>query len=105
MKQRHWLIAYDICDPKRLRHVEKIVSRYGIRVQRSVFESDVDEALIERLRQRLAGIIAVAAPSSGDVSPGDRVVIFPLCERDWQKVERYGVVMAHPYISGSCVVL
>lgn len=33
-----YLISYDVSNPKRLRHVCKVLESYGTRVQRSVFE-------------------------------------------------------------------
>jgi CRISPR-associated protein Cas2 len=95
MNHHHWLIVYDICDPKRLRNIEKTISRYGIRVQKSVFESDVDEVLIGNLQRRIGQII------EGD----DFVTIFPLCEKDWQRVERYGITLPHQYITGPYEIL
>ena len=37
MARRRFLIAYDICDPKRLRQVCKTMEEYGERLQYSVF--------------------------------------------------------------------
>jgi CRISPR-associated protein Cas2 len=37
------LVAYDIADPKRLRLVAKACQDYGVRVEKSVFECDLDE--------------------------------------------------------------
>jgi len=37
------LVAYDICDPKRLNRVAKVCEDYGVRVQYSVFECRLDE--------------------------------------------------------------
>jgi len=36
------LVAYDICDPKRLAQVAKVCQDYGVRVQYSVFECFLD---------------------------------------------------------------
>lgn len=37
------LVAYDICDAKRLSRVAKVCEDYGVRVQYSVFECRLDE--------------------------------------------------------------
>lgn len=95
MKHSHWLICYDIHDPKRLREVEKIVSRYGVRVQKSVFEAEVKDFMIDNLERRLGQII------DGD----DFVAIIPLCEEDWQKAERYGLALSCRYVSGPYEIL
>jgi len=95
MKHSHWLVIYDICDPKRLRAVEKIVSRYGIRVQKSVFESDANESLILNLQHKLEGVIG----------KNDSVAIIPLCEEDWQKTEKYGIIASNNFINGTYEIL
>ena len=82
MKQNfHWIILYDIHDVKRLQKVAKIVSSYGWRVQKSVFESDADEKTISILKSRLLQTIDVET---------DFVLFFNVCEKDWQKQEKYG---------------
>ncbi len=42
-KQMLTLVAYDICDPKRLTRVAHVCEDYGVRVQYSVFECRLDE--------------------------------------------------------------
>jgi CRISPR-associated protein Cas2 len=45
--RRRWLVAYDICDEKRLRKVYDVVRSHGDRLQYSVFLCDLDP--IEKL--------------------------------------------------------
>lgn len=52
-----YLIAYDITDPRRLRHVAKACEAFGIRVEYSVFECDLDEPSFTRLWGRLNRLI------------------------------------------------
>ena len=47
------LIAYDISDPRRLRRVAKVLVRYGIRIEKSVFTCDLETAKIMKLQQEL----------------------------------------------------
>lgn len=53
-QRRTYLIAYDICDPRRLARVANELERTGYRLQFSVFTADLSEkerrALVERLR-------------------------------------------------------
>lgn len=35
-----YLVVYDICDSKRLRHISKMLEAIGVRVQNSTFELD-----------------------------------------------------------------
>ncbi len=37
------LIAYDICDPRRLKKVAETCENFGVRVQYSIFECRLDE--------------------------------------------------------------
>ena len=39
-----YLVCYDICDDKRLRRVAEICSDFGVRLQYSVFECDLDDS-------------------------------------------------------------
>lgn len=36
------LVCYDICSPKRLKKVAKVCERYGVRLQKSCFQADVE---------------------------------------------------------------
>ena len=38
-----YLVCYDICDEKRLRRVAEICSDFGVRLQYSVFECDLND--------------------------------------------------------------
>lgn len=52
-KQMLTLVAYDICDPKRLRRVAEVCEDFGVRVQYSVFECYLEEAEFEEFWFRL----------------------------------------------------
>jgi CRISPR-associated protein Cas2 len=82
MKHSHWLVLYDICDTKRLQTIGKIVSRYGDRIQKSVFEANTDDSVINTLQQRLLEV----------ADENDFIAIIPICEKDWQKSEKYGIM-------------
>ena len=51
------LVAYDICSPKRLRLVAKTCLDYGVRVEKSVFECDLDGSTFAAFWDRLNEII------------------------------------------------
>ena len=57
MARQRYLVGYDICEPKRLRSVHKVMCSYGDPLQYSVFVCDLDD--VERLEMQcdLAGII------------------------------------------------
>jgi CRISPR-associated protein Cas2 len=44
MARRRFLIAYDICEPQRLRRVCKTMEEYGERLQYSVFVCDLSRS-------------------------------------------------------------
>lgn len=74
-KQTYWLIIYDIRDSKRLYYTEKCIANYGWRIQYSVFISNADIEVINKMQLRLKKII----------KPEDSLLIFPICNKDWEK--------------------
>ena len=75
-----YLVCYDICDDKRLRRVFKVMRGYGDHLQYSVFECQLTNMDLVRLRSELSGIIHHAedqvlfvnlGPAEGR---GDRVI-------------------------------
>ena len=48
-----YLVSYDICDPKRLRRVAKVLEGFGTRLQYSVFECPLDGLRFEKLKTAL----------------------------------------------------
>ena len=95
MKHKHWLIIYDISNPRRLQRVAKVISQYGLRVQKSVFEADTNDGIIDILQKKLERIIKET----------DFIAIIPLCEQDWQKAEKYGAMVQSNYINGKYEIL
>lgn len=81
MQNKHYLIVYDIKDVKRLQKVSKCMESYAVRVQKSVFETYAPPSTIEDLKKRLNWIIEQET---------DFVLIFEICERDFQKRESFG---------------
>lgn len=92
----NWLILYDIRDARRLRQVAKIVSSYGRRVQKSVFESDAPEETIKIMKRRLNYVID---------ENEDFILVFNICEKDWQKREKYGINSEHEILNDSFFIL
>jgi CRISPR-associated protein Cas2 len=52
-ERRFFIISYDVADPRRLRHVAKIMEGYGHRIQYSVFESHLNDLCLEQLKSIL----------------------------------------------------
>lgn len=75
------IVAYDIADPKRLTRVARIVSDYGVRVQKSIFEVMVSDRVFAEMKTRIEKVI---------VPEEDGVKYFPLCEKCAGTVEIIG---------------
>lgn len=76
-----YLVAYDICDAKRLRKVAKTCEDFGFRRQYSVFLCRLTAVDLVRLRGRLYDIIDLAV---------DQVLFIPLCGRCAGGIESLG---------------
>lgn len=75
------IVAYDIAHPRRLVRVAKIISDYGIRVQKSIFEVTVDSRRFLEMRARI----------EEEIEPDeDGVKYFPLCEKCAGTLENIG---------------
>jgi len=48
-----YLVSYDIADPKRLRHVARILEGFGVRLQYSVFECPLDDLRLAQAKAAL----------------------------------------------------
>ena len=46
------IVAYDIADPRRLNRVAKVIKDYGTRVQKSIFEVNVDDKRFIEMKRR-----------------------------------------------------
>lgn len=66
------LITYDITEPKRLNNLRRFLKEFGLRTQKSVFECDIDEEAIRRIRSY--------CKTSLDLS-SDSVRIYRICSR------------------------
>ncbi len=78
------LVAYDIRDPKRLNKVAKTCEDFGIRVEYSVFECDLDERNFVKLWERLTDIIDPDA---------DCILAYKICNSCVSKITSIGAVV------------
>ena len=65
-----YAISYDIPDDRRRLRIAKILKDFGERVQFSVFEANIQQDQLQRLKQRLKEVVE---PDE------DRLRIYPLC--------------------------
>lgn len=71
MARRRFLIAYDICEPRRLRRVCKTMEEYGERLQYSVFICDLSRGELVRARARVEQEMNLGEDSVVIVDLGD----------------------------------
>lgn len=76
------LVAYDICNHKRLRLVARACIDYGVRVEKSVFECDLDDKVFERFWGELLKIINPAE---------DSIVAYKICRACIKDVRSAGI--------------
>lgn len=89
------LIAYDISDARRLQKVAKIMKDYGIRVQKSIFEADVNVYRFKEMRKRIQSVI---------MPEEDGVKYFPLCGRCSDTVITYGKDMPTEHLASYLII-
>ncbi len=76
-----YLIAYDIADERRLRQIAKLMEGYGVRVQKSIFESALSPTELKELKWRTLQLLDPVE---------DGVKFFKLCKRCEQKISVVG---------------
>jgi CRISPR-associated protein Cas2 len=76
-----YLVAYDICNPKRLRKVAQTCEDFGFRRQYSVFLCRLAAVDLVKLKSRLYDLINLQE---------DQVLFIPLCNRCVAQIEALG---------------
>ena len=71
------LITYDITEPKRLNDLRRFLKEFGLRTQKSVFECDIDDEALKRIRAYCRDNLDIAK---------DSVRIYKICNRCINKV-------------------
>lgn len=78
---RNILAVYDISNVRRLQKVANLVSSYGARVQKSVFELHLGKKDLIKLHAKVGAIIDKMV---------DSVRYYAICDPDWQKRDFLG---------------
>ena len=76
-----YFISYDVCEPKRLCKVAKVLENFGIRVQYFFFECEMDKTILNDLRDKLLSVLNLKM---------DSLRIYPLCEDCLKKTQSIG---------------
>lgn len=97
MARQRYLVAYDICDPVRLRRVHATMKGYGFALQYSVFICDLDFVEKISLRGNLGAIIHAGQ---------DRVALVHLGDPAQRGVACFEFMGVHPTLprSGPTIV-
>ena len=75
-------ITYDITEQKRLTKMHKFLKEFGINTQKSVFECDIDDEGLKRIRQYCKNNLDLST---------DAVRIYKICSGCMKKVSLSGV--------------
>ena len=67
-----YLVCYDITSPRRLRRVAKLLEKWGLRVQYSFFQCDLDQGRMNQVAKKLLEEIK---------EDEDRLYVYPICEK------------------------
>lgn len=76
-----YFVSYDISETKRLSKVAKRLENFGIRVQFSFFECEMDKSQMDELKSALLELINLKE---------DSLVIYPLCQDCINKTSTLG---------------
>ena len=82
MKEKNYLISFDITDARRRRMIVKLLMNYAYRIQFSIFEYTATESIAQKIYEKVKRIIE---------ENEDSVSIYELCSEDWNKRIRLGV--------------
>ena len=75
------LITYDITDQKRLNKLRDFLKEFGLRTQKSVFECDIDDIALKKIRAYCRDNLDISS---------DSVRIYKICNRCINKVKISG---------------
>lgn len=72
-----WVIAYDVADNIRRARIVKVIERYGIRVNYSVFECMLTDSQFKTLKDKISKLMH---------SSEDSIIYYPLCKECYSKI-------------------
>ena len=75
------IVTYDISSPKRLARVARLMKNYGGRVQKSIFECEINDKLYLEMKVKIEKILNMEV---------DSVRYYFLCERCRERIEISG---------------
>ncbi len=76
-----YMVCYDITNPRLLKKTAKTLEDFGLRVQKSFFQCDIDKERMDELFKKISNIIN---------KKKDSFYIYPLCENCSRKALKDG---------------
>ena len=76
-----YFFSYDIANPKRLVKIAKKLENFGLRIQYSFFECEMEKTMCEELRDELLEVLDLRY---------DSLRIYPICEDCLKKTSSIG---------------
>jgi CRISPR-associated protein Cas2 len=92
--RKRYIVTYDVCHPKRLRQVFKVMKGFGEHLQFSVFRCDLSEMGLAAMKARLLGVIAATE---------DQVLIVDVGPSEGRGEEVFES-LGRPYVESEAVV-
>ena len=89
-----YVITYDIDDDKKRYRISKVLEEFGVRVQESVFECNLNSSLYEQLLNKLKKFD----------HNGVNIRIYPLCKDCFLKAVGFGELKQLPGLKGYEIV-
>lgn len=77
----YWVVAYDITSDQRRQKMLAMLKDYGLPVQRSVVECDLEAARFSQMRDRALQLVHPKL---------DKIFFYRLCGACWFQAERHG---------------
>ena len=74
------IIAYDISSDRRLRNVARICEDYGVRIEKSVFECNLNETEFNKIWEKLSEI----------ATDSDSIIDYPVAQSHQAKIRTLG---------------
>lgn len=71
-----YIISYDIASDRKRNKMSKILEDYGVRIQYSIFECELNKNDLKQLRKKLEEFVDLKT---------DSLMFFPLCENCYNK--------------------
>ncbi len=78
-----WLLAYDICEPRRLRRVHRLMRKQGVAAQYSAFMVEANDDQITELLARLRSLIDTRVDDVRAYHLPQRCTVWSLGTQQW----------------------